>query len=132
MGRRATAADIDAACRALPEVEVVGDERPAYQVRGKTFVFFREPRPDAVDADGGRLTDVICFWVDSLADKEALVQDPHLPWFTTPHFEGHRSVLVRESELHRLTPAEVTEQVTEAWLARAPKSRAKLWLSEGR
>jgi hypothetical protein len=37
---------------------------PVYQVGGKSFVFFRNPRPDAVDPETGeRYTDVIVFWV---------------------------------------------------------------------
>jgi hypothetical protein len=69
---------------------------PIYQVGGKSFVFFRNPRPDAVDpATGERYPDVIVFWVPSESDKQALVQDEALPFFTTPHFDGHLSVLVR-------------------------------------
>jgi hypothetical protein len=41
---------------------------------GKTSSFFRNPRPDAVDPDtGGRYADVIVFWVESGADKQALI-----------------------------------------------------------
>ena len=43
---------------------------------GKSFIFFRNPRPDAVDPETGeRYRDVIVFWVPSEADKQALVQD---------------------------------------------------------
>ena len=62
-------------------------------------MFFRNPRPDAVDPDTGeRYDDVIVFWVESEADKQALVQSGP-PYFTTPHFDGHPSVLVRASQL---------------------------------
>src|ERR1017187_1262947 len=44
---------------------------PVYQVGGKSFVFFRNPRPDAVDpGTGERYADVIVFWVPSEADKD--------------------------------------------------------------
>ena len=45
-----------------------------YQVGGKSFVFFRTPRPDAFDAvTGERYADVIVLWVESESDKLALV-----------------------------------------------------------
>ncbi len=73
---------------------------PVYQVGGKSFLFFRNPRPDATDPlTGERYEDVIVFWVPSESDKQALVQDPASPFFTTPHFDGHPSVLVRASLL---------------------------------
>ena len=82
----------------MPHVRVVeGTQgRPIYQVGGKSFVFFRNPRPDAFDPDTGeRYDDVIVLWVPSEGDKLALVQDESTPFFTTPHFDGHPSVLVR-------------------------------------
>ena len=38
---------------------------------------------------------MIVLWVGDEADKQSLVQDAGSPWFTTPHFDGHPSVLVR-------------------------------------
>jgi len=78
---------------------------------------------------GERLRDVIVIWVPSEADKQALLQDGSLPFFTTPHFNGHPSVLVRESELHRLTVDELREVIEDAWLCRASAKRARDWLS---
>ena len=106
-------------------------DRPVYQVGGKSFVFFRNPRPDAFDPDTGeRYDDVIVIWVESEDDKQALVQDPRSPCFTTPHFDGHPSVLVRASRLGELTYAELAELVQDAWLSRASKRRATAWLAE--
>ena len=52
---------------------------PIYQVGGKSFVFFRNPRPDAFDPETGeRYDDVIVFWVADEADKRSLVEDPGL------------------------------------------------------
>lgn len=77
-------------------------ENLVYQVGGKSFVFFRNPRPDALDPDTGeRLDDVIVFWVPSQEDKLALLAAGD-PYFTTPHFDGHPSVLVRASRLGEL------------------------------
>lgn len=106
-------------------------ENPIYAVRGKSFVFFRNPRPDAVDPETGeRYEDVIVFWVESEAAKQVLVQDPLSPFFTTPHFDGYAAVLVRASRLRELDRAELAEVIAEAWLARAPKRLASTWLAE--
>ena len=104
-------------------------DRPIYQVGGKSFVFYRNPRPDAVDPQTGeRYPDVIVFWVPSEAAKQALVHDETSPFFTTAHFDGHPSVLLRESQIGELTLAELAEAVEEAWLARASPARAAAWL----
>jgi hypothetical protein len=93
-------------------------------------VFFRNPRPDAVDpVTGERYPDVIVLWVASEADKQALIQDPGWPFFTTAHFDGHPSVLVRASRIGELTRGELAEVVQDAWLSRASARRAAAWLS---
>jgi hypothetical protein len=115
----------------MPHVKVIYGprENPIYQVGGKSFVFFRTPRPDAVDpATGTRYPDVIMFWVASEADKQALLQDPDSPFFTTPRFDGHPSVLLRGAHIGRLTLADVTELVQDAWLAQASPRRRAIWL----
>ena len=110
-----------------------GTERPVYQVGGKSFVFFRTPRPDAFDPDTGeRYDDVIVIWVSPQDDKLALVSDESNPFFTTPHFNGHPSVLVRGSHLGELTKQELTEVIQDAWLSRASNRRATTWLEEHR
>jgi hypothetical protein len=102
---------------------------PIYQVAGKSFVFFRNPRPDATDpATGEPYDDVIVFWVPSESDKLALVQDAASPFFTTPHFTGHLSVLLRASHVGHLTREELAEVVQDAWLSRASPKRAAAWL----
>ena len=120
---------------AMPHVTVEGGSRDnlVYQVGGQSFVFFRNPRPDAVDPQTGeRYDDVIVIWVESDDDKAALVQDPGSPFFTTDHFNGHRSVLVRASRLGEVTRQELAELIQDAWLARASKRRAAVWLAEHR
>ena len=119
----------------MPYVTVTHGSRgnPVYQVGGKSFVFFRTPRPDAVDAQtGARYTDVIMFWVPSESDKHALVQDEASPFFTTQHFDGHPSVLVRASHIGELTLQELAEVIQDAWLAQASPRRAAAWLSAPR
>jgi hypothetical protein len=131
-GRRARVEEVHELARALPHVTVEHGSRgnPIYQVGGKSFIFFRTPRPDAVDpATGERLPDVIVFWVASEADKQALVQDESTPFFTTAHFDGHPSVLLRASRIAELTREELVELVQDAWLSRASARRAAAWLS---
>lgn len=118
---------------AMPHVTVEYGpaENPVYQVGKKSFIFFRTPRPDAVDPDtGDRYPDVIVFWVPSESDKKALVQDPDSPFFTTDHFRGHLSVLLRASRLPELTLDELAEVVQDAWLSRASVTRARKWLAD--
>jgi hypothetical protein len=104
-----------------------------YQVGGRSFVFFRNPRPDAADpVTGERYDDVIVIWVPDEADKLALVQDDTTPFFTTPHFDGHPSVLVRASRLGELTRQELAEVIQDAWLSRASARRATRWLEANR
>lgn len=131
--KQATVDDVHELARAMPHVTVeeLPSGRAIYQVGGKSFIFFRNPRPDAVDPETGeRYDDVIVFWVDSAAEKEALVQDESNPFFTTPHFKGHPSVLVRASRLGELSRQELAEVVQDAWLARASAKRAADWLKE--
>jgi hypothetical protein len=129
--RRAKVEDVHELALGMPHISLL--QGPSgnriYQVGGKSFVFFRTPRPDAVDPDTGeRYRDVIVFWVASEVDKQALVQDPASPFFTTPHFDGHPSVLIRASRLEAITLEELTEIVQDAWLCRASPARAAAWL----
>lgn len=71
---------------------------------------------------------MIIFWVPTEVDKDALVLDPSSPFFTTPHFEGHLSVLLRASRLREMSGDELAEVVQDAWLSRASKRRATAWL----
>jgi|ERR1017187_6863310 hypothetical protein len=103
--RRARLEDVHELAICMPRVRAGHGPRgnPIYQVGGKSFVFFRNPRPDAADPrTGERYRDVIVFWVTSESDKQALVQDEASPFFTTPHFDGHPSVLVRGSRIGEL------------------------------
>ena len=131
-GRGARIGDVHELALGLPHVTVVDGTggNPVYQVGGKSFIFFRTPRPDATDpVSGERLTDVIVFWVASEGDKQALVQDESTPFFTTAHFDGHPSVLLRSCRVGELTREELAELVQDAWLSRASARRAADWLS---
>ena len=133
--RRARVADVHELALAMPHVTVTDGSRenPVYQVGGKSFVFFRTPRPDAIDPETGeRYDDVIVIWVESQDDKQALVQDPGSPFFTTRHFDGHPSVLVRACRLGEVSRQELAELIQDAWLSRASPKRAADWLAAQR
>lgn len=129
--RPAALADVHELAESMPHVTRTEGSRgnPVYQVGGKSFIFFRTPRPDAVDpVTGERYNDVIVFWVESEADKQSLVDDPGSPFFTTPHFNGHLSVLLRARDLPAITYTELKEIIQDAWLSRASPTRARAWL----
>jgi hypothetical protein len=131
--RPAGVEDVHELALAMPHVTVdYGTSgNPVYQVGGKSFIFFRNPRPDAVDpGTGERYQDVIVFWVASEKEKQALAQDDESPFFTTAHFDGHLSVLLRASRISELTREELAEIVQDAWLSRASARRAAAWLND--
>src|SRR6266496_894168 len=82
-----------------------------------------------IPARGERYPGVIVFWVPSESDKQALVQDQASPFFTTSHFDGHPSVLIRGSRIGELTVQELAEVIQDAWLSQASPTRAAAWLS---
>lgn len=129
---RARVGDVHEMALGMPHVTV--SRGPAgncvYQVGGRSFVFFRTPRPDAADpATGERYSDVVVFWVPSESEKQALIQDPASPFFSTPHFDGHPSVLLRAGRIGELSRLELAEVVQEAWLAQASNRRGATWLA---
>jgi hypothetical protein len=130
--RPARVSDVHEIAAAMPHVaRIEGPKGNAiYQVGGKSFVFFRNPRPDARDpVTDEPYRDVIMIWVESESEKLALVQDPRTPFFTTNHFNGHPSVLVRASELDAVDRIELAELIQDAWLSRASKRRRAAWLA---
>jgi hypothetical protein len=61
---------------------------------------------------------VLVCWRDSLEVREVLLAADPWTFFTTDHYAGHASVLVR---LDRVELDELSELLIEAWDARAPK-----------
>ena len=128
--RPATVEDLHALAQAMPHttVEAGPSGNEVYQVGRRSFVYFRTPRPDAVDpVTGERYADVVVIWVPDETDKAALIAQPGSPFFSTPHFDGHPSVLLRTSRLGELTLAQLGEVVEDAWLSRASARRAAQW-----
>lgn len=130
--RPARVSDVHRLAASMPHVKRLEGPKgnSIYQVGGKSFVFFRTPQPDAADpGTGERYADVIMLWVDSESDKLALIQDPASPFFSTDHFDGHPSVLVRARRLPEITKTELAELIQDAWLSRASRKRAEAWLA---
>ena len=60
--------------------------------------------------------------VEHLGAKDALLADDPGVYFTTPHFDGYRAILVR---LDEIGIDELEEVIVEAWLVQAPKRLAR-------
>jgi hypothetical protein len=131
MTRRACADDIHEICMALPEVELGTSwgDRPTYKVRGKGFLLHRAPHRTAVDPTTGEMyDDLLVVMTPSATEKEELVRDERLPFFTIEHFDGYNAVLVQQSRLGELDRDELAEIITDAWLAKAPRTLARTFL----
>lgn len=114
----------------LPETS----ERPAYgsaawRVRDKLFVWERPLRQKELDELGAAAPKgpILGARVEDLGAKEALLADEPDLYFTTAHFDGYPSVLVR---LERIGEEDLRELIIEAWLGRAPKQLAERYLKE--
>lgn len=116
----ATWDDVDDAAGALPGVEDGSSYgHRAWKVAGKTFVWVRplSKKDRALLGDDAPDGEILAVMVEDLGEKEAILATEG-PWFTTPHFEGHPSILVR---LDDATAAQVRELVLDAWRATAPE-----------
>jgi hypothetical protein len=98
-------------------------ERLQWRVGGKLFVWERPLRAKEVEELGPAPPGGVILGarVENLHAKEALCASEPEVFFTTSHFDGHPSVLVR---LERIALPELEEVVTEAWFARAPPKLA--------
>src|SRR3954462_4294113 len=102
-------ADVRQIALPLPETE----ERPSYgtpgfRVKDRLFARIREPGVLLV-----RLSDE--------GEKDFLLRAEPEKFFTTPHYDGHPSVLVHLAAVDR---EELAELLADAWRARAPKRLA--------
>ena len=79
---------------------------PAFYVKTKFFA--------RVNNDGR----TVVIHVADLDEKEALLAAEPVKLTTTPHYDGHASVLV---VLAKVTKAELGEFLTDSWRLRAPK-----------
>jgi hypothetical protein len=126
----ATWEDVRRLALALPETdEALSRGNRHWRVKEKAFVWERPLRKSDLKALGAAAPDgpILGARVEHLGAKEALLADDPDVFFTTPHFDGHPSVLV---QLDRISAADLEEVVVEAWLARAPPKLAEAFLSE--
>jgi hypothetical protein len=106
----ATESDVREIALSLPETE----ERPSYgtpgfRVKDRLFARIRE--------EG-----VLLVRCGDEGEKDFLLRADPDKFFTTPHYDGHPSVLVRLGAVDR---DELAELLTEAWRVRAPKRLAE-------
>lgn len=103
----ASEADVRELALALPATtEKPSYGTPGFRVKDRLFARIREER------------DVLVIWCDSLDEKEFLIGSAPAKFFTTPHYDGHPSVLVRLPKVGR---KELGELLTDSWRIRAPK-----------
>jgi hypothetical protein len=82
------------------------DGQPSWRTKPRMFTWIRSD-PAA-----------LVVWVGSVEDKEALIASEPEKFFTTPHYDGHPTVLVR---FNAIDVDELAETLTESWRIRAPK-----------
>jgi hypothetical protein len=125
--------DVRRLALAMPEAdEHVSRGLNQWRVREKLFVWERPLRKADLAAlgDAAPRGPILGARVEHLVAKEALLADDPTVFFTTPHFDGHPSVLIRLEEIGLDLLEEV---VVEAWLARAPDRLAREYLeAQGR
>lgn len=125
----ATWKDVEEIALALPEVaEEPSFGNRAWKVRKKLFAWERPLRAKEVEQLGVAAppADAPILGVrvpDEEAKAALLASEPEI-YFTTPHFDGHPSVLVL---LDRIPRSDLEEALAEAWLSRAPKRVAASW-----
>jgi len=104
----ATEAHVRSIALSLPETtEKPSYGTPCFRVKDKLFLRIRS------DAEGG-----LVVFVADLEEKEALLRSSSKKFFTTPHYDGHASVLVN---LLAVGAKELRELITDSWRCRAPK-----------
>ncbi len=79
---------------------------PGFRVKDRLFARLRE--------DG----ELLVVWVADLGEKQALLAADPAKFTTTPHYDGHPTVLVR---MAAIDVEELAEVLTDAWRVRAPK-----------
>jgi hypothetical protein len=102
-----TDADVRRVALSLPHTtEKRSYGTPGFRVKDKLFARIRE--------EG----DVLVVWCRDLGEKEELLTAEPDKFFTTPHYDGHPTVLVRFATVD---VDELRELLTESWRIRAPK-----------
>ncbi|HLZ30066.1 MAG TPA: MmcQ/YjbR family DNA-binding protein [Chloroflexota bacterium] len=124
----ATWDDVRRIALALPETaEGSSHGTTAWKVKDKLLAWERPLRRADLEALGSQAPDgpILGVHVEHLGMKEAHLAEDADVFFTTPHFDGYPSVLVR---LDRISVTALDELLLEAWLSRAPKRLVKDYL----
>jgi hypothetical protein len=108
----------------LPETTSNGDAE--VKVRGKAFMWSWLERPDPKRARVPN-PEVLVVWVESEEVKYGLADAEPDKFFTEPHYEGYRAVMVR---LLKVSPDELRDLIVDAWRIRAPKALVRRFDSE--
>jgi hypothetical protein len=99
--------DVRRIALSLPDtIEKPSYGTPGWRVKDKLFLRLR------TDAEGG-----LVVFVSDLGEKDALIESDPDKFFTTPHYDGHATVLVH---LPAVDVEELTELITDSWRNRAP------------
>jgi hypothetical protein len=124
----ATWADVSRIALALPETaEESRGGQLVWRVRKNAFAWERPLRRGDIEALGELAPGgpVLAARVPDVGAKDALIADDADVYFTTPHFNGYPAILV---QLDQISPPELDELITEAWLARAPDRLVREYL----
>lgn len=89
--------------------------QPSWRTKQRMFTWIRD-EPEA-----------LVVWVESEAEKLAMLASEPKKFFTTSHYDGSPIVLV---ELAEVDDDELGELIEESWCQRAPKTAVKAWLAE--
>jgi hypothetical protein len=104
----ATEEDVRRIALSLPEVvEKPWFGTPGFRVKDKGFLRIRS------EAEGG-----LVVFVADLGEKELLLGSDPEKFYTTPHYDGHPTVLVN---LAAVDEDELTELIADSWRVKAPK-----------
>ena len=110
----ATEADVRRIALSLPETtEETWYRTPGYKVTGKGFLRLR------TEAEGG-----LVVFVSDLGENQALLDQDHPAFFTTPHYDNSPIVLV---DLAAVDLDELRELITESWRLKAPARLRKAY-----
>jgi hypothetical protein len=92
-------------------------------VKKKTIAWERPLRKSDLAALGDRAPKgtILGVWLPDMMMKASLLSANPDVFFTTPHFDGHPSVLI---PLKRIDAATLRALLVDAWLGRAPKKLA--------
>ncbi|WP_134065586.1 MmcQ/YjbR family DNA-binding protein [Mycobacteroides salmoniphilum] len=119
----ATWDDVTGVASGLPEALETSPR--VWKVRKKLFVWERPLRKSDLAALGDSAPDGDILGVGDEGVKRALIAEEPQVYLTTPHFDGYPIVLAR---LDAISPPDLTQLITEAWLCQAPKTLARRFL----